>query len=136
MQKEITRAQAEAFYAEAYAICHSPRLEDGRTFSLAASNHPISSAFHITTPHGLLEVGVVRPEWRSLGYSIYMRFMDRPAICPEVGGLYYSQQTGKWGLYGSDSAKKLAELSARLDWAQGRQTAPRTKETQVELALA
>ncbi len=116
---KITLAQAQSFYAQAFALCHSPNQTDGRRVNVPASNTPISTAFHITTPHGLLEVDVVLPEWRSLGFSVHMRFRGRPDIFPEVGGLLYDKFTGKWGLYGDDPRSILAELAQRLDWAQG-----------------
>ena len=119
--KTITRQDAEIFYARAFAICHSPDFSHGRSLILGAHD-PVAVEFNIQTQFGLLKVSVNRDEWiRRLGFSIALRFVERPAIYPVVGGLDYDKNTGKWNIVspgpaGADSV--LAELSRRLEWAQ------------------
>ena len=118
----LSPAAAEEFYAEVYALCHVPDASVNRSFSLSGSDE-VSTAFHVGTPHGLLEVSVLRPEWLTkLGCSVMMRFKDAPDIFPGVSGRDYDKPTGKWnitsGLVGGPK-EVLAELAARLDWAQG-----------------
>ena len=119
--KTISRKNAEIFYARAFAICHSPDSSHGRSLILGAHD-PVAVEFNIQTHFGLLKVSVHRGEWiLRLGFSISLRFVNRPAIYPEVGGLDYDRNTGKWNIVSPGHAGAdivLSELSRRLDWAQ------------------
>lgn len=121
MVKLITKRDAESFYAKAFVICHESNYSAGRTLNISKSDD-VSVYFDIRTPHGLLEVSVLREKWiQVLGFSVSMRFVDSPDFYPLIDGLLYDKTTGKWGFpcfqdLGQDGLLEI--LAERLDWAQ------------------